>query len=34
MFKIQDVDLLKKATEGLPNDLWGTIEDSDLDTGT
>ena len=34
MFKIQDVDLLEKVKEGLSNDLWGTLEDSDLDTGT
>ena len=34
MFKIQDVDLLEKVKEGLSNDLWGTIEDSDPDTGT
>ena len=34
MFKIQDVDLLEKVKEGLSNDLWGTIEDNDLDTGT
>ena len=34
MFKIQDVDLLEKAKEVLSNDLWGTIEDSDPDTGT
>ena len=34
MFKIQDVDLLEKVKEGLSSDLWGTIEDSDPDTGT
>ena len=34
MFKIQDVDLLEKVKEGLSNDLWGAIEDSDPDTGT
>ena len=34
MFKIQDVDLLKKVKEGLSNGLWGTIEDSDPATGT
>ena len=34
MFKIQDVDLLEKVKEGLSNGLWGTIEESDPDTGT
>ena len=34
MFKIQDVDFLEKVKEGLLDDLWGTIEDSDPDTGT